>query len=168
MTTRSFDPLLMAQLQQRDQLSWQVFYERYSTPLSAYIRSSVDASIDVEDLVQETMIAAVTALPHYNGRAQMSTWLIAIARHKIADHYRRRKLTCELAPDHPAPFASESSGLWEAFSRLPKEYERALILRHWQGLSVAEVAEQLGRGYKATESLLGRAREALRAALSDE
>ncbi len=42
-----------------------------------------------EDVVQETLLAALTAYSNFAGRGSERTWLIAILKHKLADHFRR-------------------------------------------------------------------------------
>src|SRR5262245_1648420 len=55
---------------------------------------------DAEDLVQETLLAALKARNRLNGHASERTWLVSILRHKICDHFRRR---CrERPPGHDA------------------------------------------------------------------
>ena len=44
-----------------------------------------------EDLVQDTLVTAVSKLDDFAGRSSMRTWLIGILRHKILDHFRWRK-----------------------------------------------------------------------------
>ena len=44
-----------------------------------------------EDLVQDTLIAAWDARRHYAGAASERTWLTAILKNKVADHYRRTR-----------------------------------------------------------------------------
>ena len=56
----------------------------------------------------------------------------------------------------------------EVLGLLPLDYRRALVARYADGQSVEEVARLLGRSYKATESVLSRAKEAFRLALSAE
>lgn len=46
---------------------------------------------DVEDLVQETFLKALRALPRYRGEASLKTWLISIARSVAIDHCRKAK-----------------------------------------------------------------------------
>jgi RNA polymerase sigma factor (sigma-70 family) len=53
-----------------------------------------------------------------------------------------------------------------ALTELPTDYREALIARYADSCPVAEVAQRLGRTYKATESLLSRAKAALREVLS--
>ena len=56
----------------------------------------------------------------------------------------------------------------DALGQLPADYRVALVLRYVDELSVPDVARELGRSVHATESLLVRARAALRAVMSNE
>lgn len=123
-----------------------------------------------EDLTSETMLGACgTAL-----RQDMSTvsvgWLIGIARHKLVDHWRslareERRLAA-IAGDRSngacdGPIEPGRSA--EVLALLTSSQRAALTLRYMDGLSVAEVAELLGRTVGGTEVLLVRAKDAFRA-----
>ena len=98
-------------------------------------------------------------------------WLIGVARHKLADHYRRRqdRFTVPVA-DLPEP-ADPIDG-WEAeldrivaeavLAHLPENHRTVLALRYLDDCSVGECAELIGRTVHATEALLVRARRAFR------
>ncbi|MFC1525928.1 RNA polymerase sigma factor [Candidatus Latescibacterota bacterium] len=158
---------------------------QYADPLFAFIHHQMEASRpEVEDVWQEALLAAVQALPRFRGESRMFTWLCGIARRKIADHLRQRGRHVFLhggsaaAPllegiDHrPLPDAALASdearqAVIAALAGLPADYQRALVALYVDEKPVAAVAALLGRSYKATESLLGRARLALRQALED-
>ena len=76
-----------------------------------------------------------------------------------ADYWRRSKqeyeLPASLSVAGPSIMGIE---LAEALDELPEQAQQILLLRYHVGLSVAEIAEVLGRSYKATESLLSRVR----------
>jgi RNA polymerase sigma-70 factor, ECF subfamily len=129
-------------------------------------------SVDVaEDLTAETFLAAVASVRKGPVREVTVGWLIGIARHKLVDHWRRagREERGLAAVEQTQP---ESDDPWEgvldldaaraALWRLPPPQRLALILRYLDGLSVPEVAEQVGRSVHATETLLVRARAGLR------
>lgn len=164
MATASLDTCLSGFHEQG--VLWEQLYEQFAGRLHAFVYGYVGVPSDAEDIVQETMIAALSALPSYSGQARVFTWLCGIARHKIADHWRRSRHSCSLSEALAAPMPGEPAGLWEALALMPEGYRRALVLRYAEGLSVAETALRLGRSYKATESLLSRAREALRETMS--
>jgi RNA polymerase sigma-70 factor (ECF subfamily) len=124
-----------------------------------------------EDLTSETFLAAVAATRSWHGREVTVPWLIGIARHKLVDHWRRtgreaRGLAAVEGPDDdaedPGDGVVDANAAHAALSLLSAPQRAALTLRYLDGLPVAEVAEHLGRSIHATETLLVRARAALR------
>ena len=106
------------------------------------------------------------------GGSDVVTWLCAIGRPKLADHYRRlerderrrlRIVVTELRVDDEAGATDERDAIERALRAMPAAQRAALIFRHLDGLSVRETAALLGRSESAVESLLARAREAFRA-----
>jgi RNA polymerase sigma-70 factor (ECF subfamily) len=98
-------------------------------------------------------------------------WLIGVARHKLVDHWRRagreqRNLAAAASAssevDDPWPSVIDTEATHAALARLSGPHRTALVLRYLDGLSVAEVADCMGRSLHATETLLVRARSALR------
>jgi len=98
-------------------------------------------------------------------------WLIGVARHKLADHWRRaereqrglRLLDRDPAPvDDPWETAIDRMRAREVLGRLGPHHRAALTLRYLDGLPVPEVASHLDRTVHATEALLVRARAAFR------
>ena len=97
-------------------------------------------------------------------------WLIGIARHKLVDHWRRlgREERLAAAADPAEAFADpwdaelDTAAAHSALKMLNPYQRAALTLRYLDGLPVAEVANHLGRSLPATETLLVRARAALR------
>jgi RNA polymerase sigma-70 factor (ECF subfamily) len=140
----------------------------------------------VRDLVQATACKAIERLASYRGEAPLFTWLCACCRNEIGMHFRRRdrrpreaELDEATASDAPrgGAGASVSAGPEErllrlevaelvhaALDRLPPAYARAVEWRYLEELPVPEIARRLESSYKATESLLSRARKAFRQA----
>lgn len=131
-----------------------------------------------EDLTQQTFVEAVRQRERFNGRSEIVTWLCAIGRNKLVDHYRRhgrderrhRQLVDLHRLEAEAPWrAYETRDAVEAaIAQLPPDQRLALLFRHMDGLSVREVAAAIGRSEKATESLLARARDTFRRAFGDQ
>jgi RNA polymerase sigma-70 factor, ECF subfamily len=132
-----------------------------------------------EDLTAETFMAAVAAVGQ--GRAPGTgvtvAWLVGVARHKLADHWRRTAreqrglaAVAVLAEDADDPWDEhlDAQVAHAALARLPGPQRAALTLRYLDGLPVAEVAACLGRSEDATETLLVRARAALRSIYREE
>jgi RNA polymerase sigma factor (sigma-70 family) len=129
---------------------------------------------DAEDLAQTTFLNAYLALRRGNRPESPRPWLMAIARNAGNRRFRvlsRRPQEVELDPELPEvidedlPTARE---LKEALGRLTLNQRTALVLREIEGLSYAEIADRLGLSHSAVETLLFRARRALRIELEGE
>jgi RNA polymerase sigma-70 factor (ECF subfamily) len=178
------DLALARQVAEGKEAALEVFYARYADPLFAFVYHHLDgARPEAEDIWQDTLLAALEALPAYRGQCRLFTWLCSIAEHKMADHFRRqgRRATdvfsdlsevrlSALVSDTPLPEEmverrATCVRVVQALALLTDDYRRALVARYADECSVDEVARVLGRTYKATESLLARARDAFREAL---
>jgi RNA polymerase sigma-70 factor (ECF subfamily) len=122
-------------------------------------------------------MAAVDAARRPGAPEITAAWLVGVARHKLADHWRRtareqRGLAAValLAEDADDPWDEhlDAQVAHAALARLPGPQRAALTLRYLDGLPVAEVAACLGRSEHATETLLVRARAALRRSYREE
>jgi RNA polymerase sigma factor (sigma-70 family) len=97
-------------------------------------------------------------------------WLLAVARRKVAGLLRQRYRRAEqpLAESHPVA-DQEGGELHEevrvAMSALPPPQAEALVLKYVNGLSTEEVSQVIRKSLPATNSLLQRARGALRDAI---
>lgn len=124
-----------------------------------------------EDLTSETFLAAMDAARKSDPPPVSMPWLLGVARHKLADHYRRgqQRLTVPVA-DPPEPV--DAADDWDAeldrmvaeavLARLAEPHRAVLVLRYMDDCSVGECAELIGRTVHATEALLVRARRAFR------
>jgi len=124
-----------------------------------------------EDLTSETFLAAMDAARNDDPPPIEVPWLLGVARHKLADHYRRRRdrFTVPVA-ELPEPNSADDN--WDAeldrlvaesvLARLSEPHRMVLVLRYMDDCSVPECAELIGRTVHATEALLVRARRAFR------
>jgi RNA polymerase sigma-70 factor (ECF subfamily) len=144
-------------------------YKRTVTDVYSYLASRVGDRAVAEDLTQDVFIAGARRV------AESDTvdlaWLIAVARHKVIDHWRARtREERHLARAHfphrepvvELPAALDPGRAAATLARLNETYRAALVLRHVDGLSVGEVAAELGRTVAAVEQILTRARSAFR------
>jgi RNA polymerase sigma-70 factor, ECF subfamily len=156
-------------------------YHRALPHVYGYLLSRCGDVSLAEDLAAETFMAAVAAARQPRPGAPPITvgWLVGVARHKLADHWRR---SISEERSHAAAAAGTGAGggagdavddpwgewldaeaAYAALRCLPAPQRAALTLRYLDGLPVAEVAAHLGRSLHATETLLVRSRAALRA-----
>jgi RNA polymerase sigma-70 factor (ECF subfamily) len=140
-----------------------------------YLLPRCGSVADAEDLTAETFMAAVAALRRSDPPSVTVAWLIGVARHKLVDHWRRSErerrglATAGLnQPDDPWEELLDTSAAYSALARLPGPQRAALSLRYLDGLTVAEIADHLHRTVRGTETLLVRARAALRRIYREE
>ena len=125
-----------------------------------------------EDLTSETFLAAMDAARKQDPPPIGLPWLLGVARHKLADHYRRRRDRFTV-PVAELPEPRIESDDWDTeldrivaesvLARLAEPHRAVLALRYLDDRSVPECAEVLGRTVGATEALLVRAKRAFRA-----
>lgn len=132
-----------------------------------------------EDVVQDAMTVAVERFATFDGRSTLYTWLCGIAKNAIRSHRRKRRpvpieevldeadseideilaaVDSEPLPDWIVERRETRELVGATLSSLPPDYRRALVQKYVAGLSVAEIAADEGKGEKATESTLHRAR----------
>ncbi|MBE2236759.1 MAG: sigma-70 family RNA polymerase sigma factor [Caldilineaceae bacterium] len=160
---------LLQRLQAGEQDAWVEFIRSMQPRLLGYLRNNVPTQEDAEDVLGETMVAAVRSLKDFDGKASLSTYIFSLAYRKIADFWRKRQDTVALVEQHRSPLRVNSKALEfiELLDQLPELSKQVLMLKYQVGLSVGEIAQVLDRSYKGTESLLSRARQQLRDIIDD-
>jgi RNA polymerase sigma factor (sigma-70 family) len=145
----------------------------------AFLAYRTLSAADAEDLTQLTFERALRAWDRYDPRrAAVHTWLLAIARNALADHYRRGPASVEQPVAELKTDACEDGGL-EAVLGLDPDLEAALAgigqrerevlaLRYGAELSGPEVAELLGLTLANVQQIVSRTLRRLRAELDDD
>ena len=148
-----------------------------------------------EDIVQETLAAALQGMKNFAGESSVRTWLVGILKHKVIDHFRRAKREQPLdVPveetslddfdalfledghyvDMPAEWGDPEQTLsqrkfFETLERclegLPKNTARVLTMREVMGLDTDEICKELAITANNCWILLYRARQSLRVCL---
>ena len=151
---------LLLRMQAGEEQAWEEFMDEWNKKLYSYMLYNLPTEDDAKDVLSETMTGFVRAIKNFDGNVNLSTFIYSIAYRKVADFWRRSKPTVIL-PESLSIAGPTTMGveLEEALATLSDVAQHALLLRYQAGLSVAEVAEVLGRSYKATESLLSRVRQ---------
>jgi RNA polymerase sigma-70 factor, ECF subfamily len=94
--------------------------EHHGDYLYRYALMRVRDAIVAEDLLQETLLAAVGAQQSHTGRSSERTWLVGILKHKVIDHFRRIAKTAQFQSAHESDDESdwfEDSGPWRGHWR---------------------------------------------------
>jgi RNA polymerase sigma-70 factor (ECF subfamily) len=154
-------------------------YHRALPHVYGYLLSRCGDVSLAEDLAAETFMAAVDAAAKPDPPRMTVPWLIGVARHKLADHWRRSareestraaatEARAAAALDDPWDEWVDTEAAYAALRSLSAPQRAALTLRYLDGLPVADVAAHLGRSLHATETLLARSRAALRTVYREE
>ena len=146
-------------------------YDEALPHVYGYLLSRCGSRPLAEDLTGETFLAAVDAVRAGKAPVLSTAWLIGVARHKLADHWRSRereerglRLVGTAEPEDPWDAELDAMRAHAVLAELGPHHRAALCLRYLDGLPVAGVADHLGRTVHATEALLVRARNAFRTA----
>ena len=150
----------------------------YSAVFASLFRLCADSDL-AADLTQETYQKAWAALPRFDGRSQLFTWLYRIAYTTFLNHIRRpRRVTSidddkvpEVSDDAPSADEvletnEESARLRAAVLRLPEDLRFTVTAHFWGGLAVKEIAQiedittvairkRLHKAFTMLESILG-------------
>jgi len=119
---------------------------------SFYSRRLRAAEADIEDLVQETLIAVHNRRISYDRERPFTPWLYAVARHRLIDHLRRRRevpvetLEEILVAEGFEEATAARMDVERLLSSLPPKQARAIRDTHVEGLSVSEAARGAGIG----------------------
>ncbi|MBC7142524.1 MAG: RNA polymerase sigma factor [Rhodobacteraceae bacterium] len=127
---------------------------------------------EAEDVAQEAMLRLWRAAPGWQaGTAKVSTWLYRVVVNLSTDRLRRRRsvpLEAAPEPEDGRPGADEglveadrAAALEAALQTLPERQREAVVLRHLEGLANPEIAEIMGVGVEAVESLTARGKRGL-------
>lgn len=155
-----------------DEATFRAWYDVVAPRVYAYLLSRCSVASVAEELTQQTLVAAIRSAATFDGRENAIPWLIGIARHHLAGHYRvleREERRHQRMVVQEVRVRSESTE-WARYQRrdavsralrnLPAMQRAVLVLRFFDRLSVRDIATEIGRSESATESLLGRARAA--------
>jgi RNA polymerase sigma-70 factor (ECF subfamily) len=127
-----------------DKRAFGELHARYAGMVHAILLARLPPD-DAEDQVQEVFLLAWKRLAQLEG--DFGAWLAAIARHRAADAYRRRRPTEALRDESTharGPDVAEARNVLAAIQRLPEAYRETLVMRLCEGMSGPEIAEVTG------------------------
>jgi len=151
---------LWLRAQDGDDAAYREALARIATRLRSYLRRRMQSLPDeLEDLVQETLLALHLQRGTYDASVPVSAWVLAIARHKLVDLWRRRgrrddrhdalddvdEALLVAEPDE----ADTQRDLDRLLQQLPAAQRQAIVLTKVEGLSVAEAAQRTGASASA-------------------
>ena len=154
-------------------------YQRLYRLALSYLRDADEAL----DCVQETFVKTLEHAARWNPGSEVAPWLTRIAINNAIDRYRRRKRRgvseTALDDDHDARLVAEAPSperaalagelgrrVERALAALPEGQRAVFVLRHYEELTLVEIAEALGMSLGTVKSSLHRAVRRLRERLA--
>ena len=179
------DVAVVAQVLAGDRDAFRLVVERHSRSLFRLAYRMTGNEQDAEDVVQETFLRAYRRLNRFESRSSFSTWLYRIAVNCSLDHSRKRRQQDErqIAPNPEAPdpvmslpstdpsaerlvmSAEVRERVQTTMNDLTEKERAAFVLRHYEGLSIDEVARAMNLKANAAKNNIFRAVQKLRRAL---
>lgn len=153
---------------------------RLTPQVLGYATRLLGERTEAEDIAQEAMLRLWRVAGLWRqGEARVSTWLYRVVTNLCTDRLRARRRRATAALDSTAEVADASPGaearlitadrlsaLQAALATLPERQRQAVVLRHIEGLPNPEIAEVMGIGVEAVESLTARGKRMLATLLS--
>jgi len=170
---------LVARVAAGEAPAFRALVDRHLPTVLAIARRMLRDDAEAEDVAQETLLRLWRNAARLElGEGGVRPWLRRVAANLCIDRVRAQRNTSlgEALPEEVEP-ASQMTTLVErelgrrvdaALKALPERQRLALTLFHYEGMSQIEVGEAMGISDEAVESLLARARRALKALLKDE
>jgi len=126
---------------------------------------------EAEDLAQDTFLKILDVASRYKPTATFRTYFYRVLMRLCIDHRRKKRpVLADPLPNIPdtkpspsvqADQAERDALIQAALNSLPADYRIVVVLRYFEGISGAEMAEAMGRSVKAVERLLARAKSTL-------
>jgi RNA polymerase sigma-70 factor, ECF subfamily len=173
-----------------DRDAYRVLVDRYSLYLYRLAYRMTGNSHDAEEVVQEAFLRGYQKLSQFTGNSNFGTWLYRIAANYAIDRLRQRKAdeARHAPPIRPSEDASEldpitlikdpaasperlaanaqlAAKMQQALDALTPAERTAIVMRHWEGCPIEEIAAVLKSNSNATKNTVFRAVSKLRKAL---
>ena len=164
-----------------DQFAIETLVRQFETGVFRFALSVVDDPMEAAEIAQETFIAALRSLPSYQEKSSFKAWLFTIALNISRSRLRKRKMMERLraalggalllesrkakSPEEAVVQGERDAAVWRALSRLDEKHRLPVVLRYFQELSIAEIAQILNVNEGTIHSRLHHARERLQVEL---
>ncbi|MFQ5490293.1 MAG: RNA polymerase sigma factor [Phycisphaerae bacterium] len=186
---------LIERARQQEPAAFAALIDLYAGRLYGYLYRLTGARAEAEDLLSELFVRLVRTLPQYEHDGRFEGWLFRIATNLARDRLRKVRrapavlsldadqvgqgqdepaLAAALAdlsnspPDAPLELREETDALQQALAKLPAGEREVVMLRHFSGMSFAEIAEAMGTPRGTALARAHRGLKKLRAILEPE
>ncbi|MFA5750099.1 MAG: sigma-70 family RNA polymerase sigma factor [Candidatus Shapirobacteria bacterium] len=155
------------------------FYKKYYFGLKKFVAQKIDDEGVVDEIVNDVMLAGINSISGFNKKCSEFSWLCSIAKHKVIDYYRKKKIKMvlfsvnpifeeivdkALSPERDVLKNELKDEIKKTFDEIKKGYKKILRLKYVEGFKVNEIAKKTNLSVKAVESRLVRAKKQFREA----
>jgi RNA polymerase sigma-70 factor (ECF subfamily) len=168
------EAVLISRARDGDQEAFRQLVERYQGAVYNLAYRMLGDPGDAEDAAQEIFVRIYRQLGRYDPARKFSTWTLAIATNYCIDQLRRRRMQLvpleniipwararEAGPEGEAITQEQRDEVQRLITQLPEKYRAPLVLRYFDELSCAEIADVLGMPEGTVKTQIHRARKAL-------
>jgi RNA polymerase sigma-70 factor (ECF subfamily) len=180
--TAADDRALLERIRRGDTDGAAALFDRYAPALLRFADRLLSDRNTAEEVTQEVFVKVISRAHQYDGRAEVASWLFAIAANACRDRRRRERratvVPLEAVPEPADPTRGDGvlgrlverqkrDAVRQALARLSEEQREALVLARYHGLPYAEIARTLGISVGAVKTRIFRAVETLKAHFSE-
>ncbi len=162
---------LLFQLRKGNQPAVTQWYRLYMPRLLRFVRSKIAHHRDSEEICQDIFLSCLENISVFKGDSSLFTWMCAVAKHEIADYFRKKyaKKVVQMVPfaevflpEHIMDMHLTSEIVRKVLKKLSPRERELLLLKYIDRQSVESIAQTLHMSFKATESALFRAKRSFR------
>ena len=169
------DDILVMRCQWRDREAFAELIDRYQRPLRYFIARLVGNPDLADELSQETWLTVLSKIHTLRSAATFRVWLYRIARNKVYQELRRRKVTLELDENLEAPDDTvdeigsfeDAAQLHRCLEKLKPLHKEVLLLRFLEEMSYEQIADVLDCNIGTVRSRIFHAKLALKKELEE-
>ncbi|MEO1219941.1 MAG: sigma-70 family RNA polymerase sigma factor [Pseudomonadota bacterium] len=176
------DAALLKQIARREEQAFREVINRHSLPLHRIAYRMLGEAQEAEDIVQEAMLRLWDHAPRLSqrttGEVNIGAWLKRVTVNLAIDRLRvAKRVSGDEVPDQEdqSPLADrvieehdQANAARELIAALPEKQRAAIVLTYYEEMQNSQAAETMDMNIKAFESLLHRARTALRRSFADQ
>ncbi|NMB84148.1 RNA polymerase sigma factor [Candidatus Roizmanbacteria bacterium] len=169
------DKNIVKKIINRDEKALLHLYRQYQKDIFYFVDRRLNDHGLSEEITQDVFVDFLDGLRDFRYQSSLKTFLFSIAKNKTIDVIRKKKIKKIFFSALPQPIVEGlkviliddeidrremSEKIKKALGKLPNDYQFVLRLKYMEGIKVREISRKLRLGFKATESLIFRARKA--------
>lgn len=155
------------------------FYKNNQPKILRFVSFKIANSDDAKEICNDVFISALEGLSFFREESNLSVWLYKIAKNKVINYYRKKKIKTFFLSKfpflqiidseiHEPEFIYEKeiikNNIEAIFHKLSKKYSQILKMRYEEEMPIKEIAKKMKMSFKSVESLLFRARQSFQQA----